>query len=262
MGPEFKKKYLHHLNLFWALEGKNALNVEEKYTWEQINDKICRNFFGNEHGLDWFKINGGLEWPKQPEEAFWRYEIGARVPIYWEFIAGMGEKVREIAEPRGINLDWGQFTPLPTYFSCHPNNGKSSEYDLYAITYRDILHSGSATHQHPEIDQASMMNPYSHYIIVNEDVGKRKGLKDGQLVWVESDTGRRVKGRIKLMQGIHPQVIAFAATSGHWSKHMPIAFGKGVHFNDLLEIDKDHIDPVSLSVEASIKVKIYPAKED
>jgi hypothetical protein len=64
------------------------------------------------------------------------------------------------------------------------------------------------------------------------------------------------------MQSIHPQVIAFAATSGHWSKHMPIAFGKGAHFNDLLEIDKDHVDPVSLSVEASIRVKIYAAKEE
>ena len=262
MGPEFKKKYLHYMNMFWALEGKNTLDVEKDYTWEQINDKICRNFFSDEHGLEWFKKNGGLEWPKKPEEAFWRYEIGARVPLYWEFVLGMGEKVREIAEPRGINLDWGQFTALPTYTPCHPDDGKSAEYDLYAITYRDILHSGSATHQHPEIDQMAMMNPYSHYIIVNEDVGKVKGLKDGQMVYVESDAGRRVKGRVKLMQGIHPKIIAFAATSGHWSKHMPIAFGKGVHFNNLLEIDKDHIDSVSLSVEASIRVKILPAKEE
>ena len=86
MGPEFKKKYLHFINMFWALEGNTTLNVDENYTWEQINDKICRNFFGDEHGLDWFKKNGGLEWPKQPEEAYWRYEIGARVPLYWEFI--------------------------------------------------------------------------------------------------------------------------------------------------------------------------------
>jgi len=262
IGPEYRKKYLHYLNLFWALEGKNALDEEKEYTWEQINDSICKNFFGDEHDLSWFKKNGGLEWPKKPEEAFWRYEISARVPLYWEFIIGMGEKVKEIAEPRGLNLDWRQFTPLPTYFACHPDDSKSAEYDLYAITYRDILHSGSATHQHPEIDRVSQMNPYSNFIIVNEDVGKEKGLKDGQLVWVESETGRRAKGRIKLMQSIHPRVIAFAATSGHWSKHMPIAFGKGVHFNDLLEIDKDHIDPVSLSVEASIRVKIHSAKED
>jgi anaerobic selenocysteine-containing dehydrogenase len=173
----------------------------------------------------------------------------------------MGEKVREIAEPRGINLDWRHFTPLPEYFSCPPHEVEASEYDLYAITYRDILHSGSTTHQHPEIDQMSQLNPYSYNIILNGDVAGKKGLKDGDLVWVESDTGRRVKGRVKLMQGIHPQVIAFAATSGHWSRHMPIAFGKGTHFNDLLEIDKEHVDPVSLSVESSVKVKVYSAEE-
>ena len=42
---------------------------------------------------------------------------------------------------------------------------------------------------------------------------------------------------------------------------MPIAKGKGVAFNDLLEIDKDHVDPVSLSADSCLKVKIYPCKE-
>lgn len=260
--PELLKKYYFAINGLWALAGgKYALDLNEKYTWEQMADRGLKNWFGDDHGLEWFKENGCLSWPKQVEEVYWRYEIDARVPIYSEFIVTMGENVRKIAEPRGIEMDWEQYIPLPEYFPCPIHKVKSPDYDLYAITYRDILHTGTMTQQHPEIDQASMMNPYTYNIMVNEDVAKRKGLKDGDSIWVESDKGRKTKGTIKLAQGIHPQVIAFAGTQGHWSKYMPIALGKGSLFNDLLEIDKDHVDPVSLSFESAVKVKIYKKEE-
>jgi anaerobic selenocysteine-containing dehydrogenase len=115
---------------------------------------------------------------------------------------------------------------------------------------------------HPELDQMAAMNPYSNFININEDTGKKKGLKNGQMIWVESATGRKIKGRVSFIKGIHPDMLAVAGIGGHWSKNIPIARGKGVAFNDLLEIDKDHVDPVSLSADACMKVKIYPAKEE
>ncbi len=261
IGPKCKRDYLKYLNLFWSLEGKYELDVEKTYTWEQINDNICKNFFGEEHGLAWFKENGGMRWPKKPEEVYWRYEIGARAPLYWEFVLSMGEKAKEIAEPRGIHMQWEQFTALPTFFTTKAHEEKNPEYDLYTLIYRDTLHTGSSTQMHPELDTVSEMNPYSNYININEDTARKKGLKNGQLVWVETPSGRRIKGRISLIKGIHPQMLAFAGISGHWSKYLTIGRGKGVHFNDLLEIDKDHVDPVSLSADSCLKVKIYPAKE-
>ena len=38
------------------------------------------------------------------------------------------------------------------------------------------------------------MNPYSYYISINEETGKKKGLKNGQIIWVETDTGRKNQG--------------------------------------------------------------------
>jgi molybdopterin-containing oxidoreductase family molybdopterin binding subunit len=106
------------------------------------------------------------------------------------------------------------------------------------------------------------MNPYSYYININEETGKKKGLKNGQMVYIESSEHRKIKGRISLIKGIHPKMIAVAGIAGHWSDYMPIAKGKGVAFNDLLQIDKDHVDPVSLSADSCLKVKIYPARDE
>ena len=79
---------------------------------------------------------------------------------------------------------------------------------------------------------------------------------------MESDRGRRIKGPVSLIKGLHPQMVAVAGINGHWSKYLKVGRGKGVYFNDLLEIDKDHVDPVSLSADSCVKVKIYPAKEE
>ena len=47
-----------------------------------------------------------------------------------------------------------------------------------------------------------------------------------------------------------------AALADHWSEGMPIAKGKGVFFNDLLELTWDRVSPVNLNLDLCVKVKI------
>jgi anaerobic selenocysteine-containing dehydrogenase len=262
MGPQFYADYLQNLNRFFGLEGKNKLDTAKEYTLEQVSDNILKNFFGDQHDLKWFKENGGLHWPKKADEAYWRYEVPARAPLYWEFVLRMGESAKAIAEPRDFHMQWEQYTALPTFFETMAHQEKNPEFDLYTLIYRDTLHTGSNTQMHPELDALSKMNPYSYYININEETGKKKGLKNGQMIWVETATGRKIKGPVSFIKGIHPDMLAVAGISGHWSKYLTIGRGEGVFFNDLLEIDKDHVDPVSLSADSCLKVKIYPAKKE
>ncbi len=90
--------------------------------------------------------------------------------------------------------------------------------------------------------------------------GRQKGLRDGQLVWVENEKGRKVKGRIRLTQGIHPEGLGIGTCAGHWSDGMPVAKGKGVFFNELLEIDWEHCSPVNLNLDLCVRVKVTPAE--
>lgn len=84
-------------------------------------------------------------------------------------------------------------------------------------------------------------------------------MKDGDLIFVESVYRRKVKGTLKTIQGIHPEGVAIAALAGHWSKDMPIARGKGVFYNELIEIDYEHCDPGNLNMDLCAKVRIYKA---
>jgi molybdopterin-containing oxidoreductase family molybdopterin binding subunit len=157
----------------------------------------------------------------------------------------------------GIHTDWEPYTPLVSWYPTPPMKENDPQYDLYCFSYRDILHTGSMTMEQPWLDEASQMNPYTYNITMNADTARRKGLKDGDIVWVENAMGHRQKGRLKLIEGQHPQTIAIAACSGHWIDALPIAKGKGTNFDDLMPIDLAHVDPVSGNIEVSVKVKVY-----
>ncbi len=105
--------------------------------------------------------------------------------------------------------------------------------------------------------EAARLDPFSYNIAINEDVGKKKGLKSGDEVWVENDHGHKVKGRVRLTQLIHPEGLGVGACAGHWVDTMPMAKGKGVRFNDLLEVDFEHSCPSNLNMDVCAKVKVY-----
>jgi molybdopterin-containing oxidoreductase family molybdopterin binding subunit len=87
-------------------------------------------------------------------------------------------------------------------------------------------------------------------------MGAKKGLASGDPVRVETEAGRHVEGKVRLTQAIHPEGLAIAALCGHWSDGMPIAKGKGLFFNELLELDWDHACPSNLNLDLCAKVKI------
>ena len=64
-----------------------------------------------------------------------------------------------------------------------------------------------------------------------------------------------------LTQAIHPEGLGVAACAGHWGDGMPIAKGKGVFFNDLLELDWEHSSPINLNLDLCARVKVSVVKE-
>ena len=227
-----------------------------KYTYEEICDAELKNNFGSERGLDWFRRHGVLKWPKQPQEVYWRPFVDVRVPIYWEFMTGVREKIDAITMPRGMKMPPEYYEPLPDFLPCRSHECDVPDFDLYAFYYRDSLHTNSFTMENAWLDEAARLDPFSYTIAMNAATGARKGLRDGDLVWVENDAGRKVKGVVKLTQGIHPEGLGIAACAGHWGAGMPMAKGKGVFFNELLEIDWQHISPANLNLDLCARVKV------
>jgi len=244
------------LNKYIGLSEANQLKPTDKFTTEQLADRVVKTYFGREHDWEWFKKHGFIRWPKKVEEAYWRYSVDCRVPIYLEFIVDIGKKVKELTEKIDLDVDLTQYTPLITWTPCTMHRVNDPKYDLYCFSYRDFLHTGSHTMEQPWLDEASSMNPYTYNITMNRDTGLNKGLIDGDNVVIESVYGRKVEGTLKLMEGQHPQTVGIAACSGHWAKGMPVARGKGTNFNVLMELDRKHIDPVSFNIETCFRVRI------
>jgi len=179
-----------------------------------------------------------------------------RIPVYHEYLIDLGQRTGKIAQQAGMHFDPRYYGPCPEWLPCPSHEVKDKNFDLYAFYYRDAIQCNGFTMENPWIDEAARMDPYSYRIAINAETARRKGLADNDVVWLETTTGRRVAGRIKATEGIHPEAVGIAACAGHWSKHQPIAQGKGVFFNDLLEVDFEHTSPVNLNMDLCTKVKI------
>jgi len=226
-------------------------------TVAEIGDAFVKSTFGPEHDWEWFKENGFIRWPKKVEEAYWMWFLDLRVPVvYIEWLAHMKPEVEKINKETGIFMDPEQYTPLISWFPCTTHKVKESKYDLYCYSYRDILHNGSQTMEQPWLDEASRMNPWTYSITMNADTGRKKGLKDGDTIEVETYLGRKETGTVKLMEGHHPLTVGIAACSGHFAKGLPIAQGKGTNFDSLLPMTFEHTDPVSGNIETSVRVGV------
>jgi molybdopterin-containing oxidoreductase family molybdopterin binding subunit len=231
---------------------------DERVSATEFVDRTLSYYFGKKKGLKWFRENGFVSWKKRPEECYWRYFVDARVPIYYEWIERDKEKIRERAEQIGIHMKWANYTALPSYFSSvlYDDVPSDSEFNLIAISYRDPLHTQRFGAENPWIDEMSLTNPYTYSIVMNVETARRKAIKEGDVICVESHWGGKVKGRAKLALAVHPQVIAMVPMGG-WARRRPIARGKGTHFNELLRGDHRHVCPVSGAFELGVKVKTY-----
>jgi anaerobic selenocysteine-containing dehydrogenase len=168
----------------------------------------------------------------------------------------IGEKVKELTEGAGIGVDLQQYTPLISWFPCSIHRVSDPSFDLFCFSYRDILHTGSHTMEQPWLDEASRMNPYTYNITISTETAKKKGIREGDLVELESTNGEKVRGPVRVMQGQHPLTVGIAACSGHWAKGMPVAYQKGTNFDTLMACDLAHVDPVSLNIETAARIKV------
>jgi molybdopterin-containing oxidoreductase family molybdopterin binding subunit len=244
------------INMALGFSDELKLKPDEKIIWEDLCDRVVRHHFGPEHNWEWFKKHGFISWPKKPEEVYWKYLRDARVPLYWEFLIDSGEKAKAIVHKMGIELDWKHYSAVADWFPVKSHMESGPQYDLYCFNVCDGLHVATTTAEQPWLDEAGRMNPYSFTISMNADTALEKGLKDGDEVELESNKGNKVQGVLKGRKAQHPQTVVIMGRGGHWSNGMPIAKGKGIPFQFLMDNKFSDCCPVTWHPEPCVKVKI------
>ncbi|MBU2497324.1 MAG: molybdopterin-dependent oxidoreductase [Proteobacteria bacterium] len=253
MLEEIYKKFNESRSKSDPLGDSYKLDLNRKYTAEEIADRRLKSRFGDEKGLEWFKKRGYLAFKRTIDEEYPLPWLKVRFPIYHELYVRAGRDMEKLVKELGLE-DWDldDYVPLPVWKPC-ASFERSGEFDLIAVNFRVPTHAQSYTAQNPWLNEVAELNPYSQKIMINAETAGKKGIRDGDTIAVESEVDR-VAGVAKVTECIHPEAVGISSHFGSLAKGKPIAYGKGAQFNRLLPGD---LDPISTGVDACVKVKVY-----
>ncbi len=256
----FLDKVQGELSKRLGLKEPHRLKAGTRYGVEDILDRYSKSMLGEEHGLDWLKEHGLFTFPRNLEERFPRALLTMpRLPVYFEYLIAAGQELGSMAQELKLDLDLSGFAPLPVWGPSSAHKETRPDYDLYAVNYKLAFHAYSITQANPWLEDVSSHHPYAYKVWLNEETARRKGVRQGDPVVVESTSGTKVVAEAKVSQCIHPEVVGIASCFGHWAKGLPTARGKGPHFGTLVTFGLDHMDMVSSRSDNCTRVKVSRA---
>jgi len=242
------------------------VDINTECTYEEYVDSVCMGLAGND--LSWFKEHGHNLELIPPDRFYYRWGWNQyRLPLYWYKLKADGDELRanmerdRVGENSCLDPDYlcQQFEPIPVWYPASIFD-EDPKYDMYAVSGRAAIFLHSTTPAtNPWLIEIAERDPFMLRVMINTETADKKGLKDDDFVWVESRVGK-VKGRLKLTECVHKEVLGFYGPLGHWMKH-PLAQGKGSHHGTLLPMDMKSVAPVVPALEASARVRVYKAEE-
>ncbi|RLI25815.1 MAG: hypothetical protein DRO52_03485 [Candidatus Hecatellales archaeon] len=147
------------------------------------------------------------------------------------------------------------YDPLPSWQPRRDN--PSPEYPLYLLITRPPVHRHGKTTDNPYLLELYPEN----VAVIHPETAEKLGIKDLDLVWVESRTGR-VRVKAKLFEGIRKDCVCIPHGFGHWSRGLIYGYGRGVNDGDLIpdqtiEEIIDRGDPTGGACMCDVCVKVY-----
>jgi anaerobic selenocysteine-containing dehydrogenase len=241
-------------NLF--KEPELALEPGIKYGDKEIAERKGKLWNGKD--LDWYVEHGHAVTDRLPHKWFRPWE-GLRLHFYIEeFIVGRNElhaQMEEANVPFINDWEWDDYQALPK-FVLDPVHEVPEQFDMYAITFKDIQINFSESLTNPWINDITFNDPVHNAVLINSKTARAKGLEHGDLVEMESPYGGVIYGRLGLSEEIHPDTIGISNALSRLKTKHSIARHGGGRFNDLLPTDLRNTDAVSGQAETVARVKL------
>lgn len=136
--------------------------------------------------------------------------------------------------------------------------GDKETYPLMLSSYQPILNVENGNQNYPWAQEIFLVMHgvgWTNFAEINKATASALGIKDKDLVWVESPFGR-IKVRARVIGGIHPQVVSIARGQGHYSGG---SWQKGIGVNpyEIVGVDYDHLS--GQSAIFNTRVRVYKA---
>jgi len=138
-----------------------------------------------------------------------------------------------------IGIEWWErqleeYEALPTYRAfpdiwanyAREVGRDPEEFPFWAVTARSMQYAWGANVGLPLIDEVSRNVAGSDGIIINRATARRLGIAQGDVVLVESATGR-TRGRAELRAGIRPDTVLIMGQFDQWATPYAKDLGRG-----------------------------------
>lgn len=265
----------------------HELKLDKKYTAEEIYDRLCKactrvmSQGEVEHGLDWFKNHGAfvLPFPKtgagimlggvymRPWYLFpVMKEMGMRFELpYQERLKRVGEELKNRLLEKNINWWTHQAEQLQSLPKWEDVNNIMDEviasfdkdpkdYPFWLLATRSMQYAWACNIGVPVLHEAASQVLGHTAVQMNRKAAEKLGIEDGNEIWIESFYGR-VKGKVKLREGIRPDCLLTTQMYGHWVT--PYACDLGLpNLNQIIPALIELTDEVG-GCKDHVKVKVY-----
>ena len=212
-------------------------------------------------------IDRGGWWDPSYSFGQWRRRFDTPSGKFEFFSLKMEQRLKEAARENSRGFDQmledlgvearGDAVFLP-HFEKPRSAGEEREYPFHLISYKLMTMAEGRGANQPflqEIIGPHLNERWNSWVEINPEEAEKLGIKDGDLVWVESKAGK-LKVKARLFQGTHPKCINIPYGQGHraygrWAK------GRGINPNELLLRDYDYLG--GFVSYYSTRVKVYKA---
>jgi anaerobic selenocysteine-containing dehydrogenase len=253
------------------LKEEYALQPDKAYTLADILDRKLKSQYGADKGSDYFK-KVGYEFKMYSPKDTYPYASHpmeeTRYHFFFEHVRATGDTLRENCEKHNVSVPgWWDMDVLMDFYRAIPHWKtmpiflEPAEYDMFCTNWRTslrVLGNGGMEENPMVYEVLKTTDPYSLAILMNSATARRKGIKDGDEIVVESQKGR-ITGRVKLTERMHPEVVGVGGNYGRRSMQLNPIARDGQNYNQLLNTDDGTFDPLSTAINISARVKVYKA---
>lgn len=253
-------EFISVMNMMYRVKEELSVDLTKKLDPEEFTDSVLKSNIDEEHGVQWFRDNGGVyTYPRKVEEVYiWADGRPGRVPLYFDFMLECKKRVEEKVAELDIPWETDDYQPLPDWKPCCDFEVTNPEFDILPVYYTDAINTDSWNMENPWINEINEANPYGYTVEMNKATAAAKGLASGDGVRLSNVDGVSIEGKLAVSEGIHPECVS--VIGGHWgsrSAYAPLAQGKGSPIVHLIPgTDPKRYDHVCAAFDQCVRIKV------
>jgi anaerobic selenocysteine-containing dehydrogenase len=266
------------LRMMSLMMGAPQLDTSRRPTLDELGEAILKTGYGAEKTLAGCTDAAGpvYKYKTIGKENFNYYywpDNKTRLSMYHIHPLRVGRKLKADLKEAGLTTvpGWKEedmdfffhgFRATPNWILTEELSAPK-EYDLWAFNWKTPgfpFYCGDTYGNVWLNETMKKFDPYEFAIWINTETAKKRGIKDGDTIIVESRYGK-AQGAAKVTELVHPLAIGVPASHGARSTMANPIVSDGPNFNALCTIEETHraIDPISGGIEEGPAVKVYKA---